>query len=501
LGEIMILRPDSPMQMMFISRDEALGDEALVRVIGEVVGALDLGELYSRYSEAGRGFYDPAMMIRVLFFAYCEGETASREIAKKIRYDIRYQYFAGSLRPDFRTVNRFRLDNLDLLGGYFARIVAICQEAGLVDLSLVALDGTKMRASASRRRTLGRKELAKLAKEFEGRLRQDAEREDEETEQFSKQSQAVSWNGEFRKRLKEAIGRLTEGEQEKVNLTDPDAKFMKTSEGSIRPCYNSQVAVDKNQIILSADVSDNAKDSPNFEPLIEQVQRTVEGDMGRVVADGGYYSAGNLKYATEAGLDIYIPVTNAAVPQEDGFEREAFTYDESSDGYRCPAGNVLFYKYSLNEKGVIVKIYGASIRQCRACSLKPKCTKTRFRKLRIPEVYNQVLEMRRKLSSPEGRRIYERRKAMVEPVFGNMKFNLGFGRFHLRTLAKVKGEFFLMCIAHNLKKLCNHWEKSLPLAICKKILAHFMIIHDRLGSIIEEMGDAGRLTPIKCKYT
>ncbi|UCE67357.1 MAG: transposase, partial [Candidatus Zixiibacteriota bacterium] len=181
----------------FISRDEVLGNEVLVRIVGEVVEGLDLEGLYSRYSEAGRGFYDPAMMLKVLFFAYCEGETSSREIAKKIKYDIRYQYFAGSLRPDFRTINRFRSDNLDLPGGYFARIVAICQEAGLVDLSLIALDRTKIRAWASRRRTLNRKELDRLTGKFQGRLREDAERESEaETgEQSCKQEDSASWNG------------------------------------------------------------------------------------------------------------------------------------------------------------------------------------------------------------------------------------------------------------------------------------------------------------------
>jgi transposase len=498
----MILKPDSPLQMMFISRDEVLGGEALVRVVGEVVEGLDLEGLYSRYSEAGRGFYDPAMMLKVLFFAYCEGENSSREIAKKVKYDIRYQYFAGSLRPDFRTINRFRLDNLDLLGGYFARIVAICQEAGLVDLSLVALDGTKIRASASRRRTLSRNELAKLTGKFQERLKEDAEREGEaETgEQSCKQEDSTSWNGELRKRLKEAVERVAEGIQEKVNLTDPDANFMKTSEGSIRPCYNSQVAVDKNQIILSAEVSDNSKDSLQFEPLIEQIKETVEGEVGKVVADGGYYSASNLKYAAVEGFDAYIPIAHVAGPQDSGFEREAFVYDESLSGYRCPAGKILLYKCSLKEKDVIIKIYGASVRQCRGCCLKPKCTKDRFRKLRIPEVYDQILAMRRKLSSPEGRRIYDKRKAMVEPVFGNMKFNLGFGRFHLRTLAKVKGEFLLMCIAHNLRKLSGHLEKYLPLVAFSQILAYFKAIFHSSAWNLSKIASRKGLLLIKCRY-
>jgi transposase len=458
----MILKPDSPMQLIFISRDEALGNEVMTRVVNEVVDGLNLADLYTRYSEAGRPFYDPAMMLRVLFFAYSDGETSSREIAKRIKYDIRYQYFTGSLRPDFRTINRFRLDNLDLLGGYFARMVAICQQSGLIDISMVAMDGTKIKASASRRRTIGKKELFKLTEEFRQRLTRDAALEEETEGQESAQGQAedTGWNTELKKRLKEAIGRVAEGTQKKVNLTDPDAPFMKTSEGSIRPCYNSQVAVDKNQIIVAADVSDNSKDSLQFESLVEKVRQNVDGQVGKVLADGGFYSASNLKYAITEGLDVYLPIGQVAGPQPPGFERESFVYDNASDGYRCPAGEMMFHKYDLNENGVIIKVYGGSTKICRACRYKSKCTKARYRTLRIPEVYDQILEMRRKLRSGNGRQIYDNRKVMVEPVFANMKFNLGFWGFRLRTLARVKGEFFLMCVAHNLRKLAQYWSNG-----------------------------------------
>ena len=458
----MILKPDSALQMIFISRDEVLGDEVMVRVVSEVVDSLNLDDLYSRYSEAGRPFYDPAMMLGVLFFAYSDGEVSSREIAKSIKYDIRYQYFRGSLRPDFRTISRFRLDNLDLLGGYFARIVAICQQAGLVDISMVAMDGTKMKASASRRRTIGKKELAKLTEEFRRRLTQDAALEEETggQELSQGQSEGTGWNTELKKRLKEAIGRMAEGTQEKVNLTDPDASFMKTSEGGIRPCYNSQVAVDKNQIIVAADVSDNSKDSLQFESLVEKVRGNVEGQVGKVLVDGGFYSASNLKYATTEGLDVYLPIGQVVGPQPPEFERESFVYDNDSGGYRCPAGRMLLHKYDLNENGVIIKVYGGAIKICRACRHKSKCIKARYRTLRIPEVYDQILEMRRKLSSESGRQIYDKRKVMVEPVFANMKFNLGFWGFRLRTLARVKGEFLLMCMAHNLRKLAQYWSNG-----------------------------------------
>jgi transposase len=114
----MILYPEDPQQMFFVSRSELVAEELLVRTVGQVVDGLDLAALYDRYSEGGRAFYDPAMLLKVRFFAYCDGVRSSREVIKRIKYDLRYQYFTGSLRPDFRTVNRFRHANLDLLGGY-----------------------------------------------------------------------------------------------------------------------------------------------------------------------------------------------------------------------------------------------------------------------------------------------------------------------------------------------------------------------------------------------
>lgn len=145
----MILTPDDPYQLEFSSRADIVNDEPLVGLIDKVVNKLDLDELYGRYSESGRSFYDPSMQLKVLFFSYCDGVHSSREIAKHICYDLRYRYYCGSLRPDFRTINRFRKDNLDLLEEYFTQIVLLCENSGLLDMSVLAVDGTKIRANSS----------------------------------------------------------------------------------------------------------------------------------------------------------------------------------------------------------------------------------------------------------------------------------------------------------------------------------------------------------------
>lgn len=457
----MIRIPEDPRQMEFICRADVLSEEPLVGLVDEVIGGLDLKELYHRYSEGGRSFYDPAMQLKVLFFGYCDRVRSCRDLAKHIRYDIRYRYFCGSLRPDFRTINRFRKDNLDLLGNYFAQIVLMCQESGLLDPSLLALDGTKLRASASGR--VKKRARGRLARHFHGQLSVDIVNDGDGDD-------------------------LPPSDKGSISTVDPDARFMKSSEGGKRLSYNSQVVVDKNQLIVVAEVSNNADDSVQFQPMMERSRQMIGCDLDKVTADGGYYSGNNLKYAVLEGIDLYLPVAKSGgkVP-DDRFHRDEFNYDKSTDSYRCPAGQQLHYRTSRYRRGVRRRIYAGCASSCGCCRCRWQCTSGRYRMLEISDNYVYEQQMKAKLRSAPGRLVYGQRKSLVEPVFGNIKFNLGFVRFGLRTLGKVRGEFFLICIAHNLKKLAQyrrtlkprHTPQLAPVLIFSSFLAVFRLIWKR----------------------
>lgn len=435
----MILKPEDPYQMEFGCRSDFVLEEPLVTAIDKVVNGLDLVELYSRYSESGRSFYDPSMLLKVLFFGYCDGSRSSRELHKHICYDIRYRYFCGTLRPNFRTINRFRKDNLDLLGDYFAEIVLLCHKTGLLDTSLLSLDGTKIRASANGRK----RSCARLSKRFQRQLQNDISIEENSDESDDNQSSSDSSNKEQK-------------------VTDPDARYMKTSEGGKRLSYNSQIVVDRNQLIVAADVSNNADDSVQFRSMIEQSKDNLPGEIDKVVADGGYYSGNNLKYADSEGIDLYLPVTKTGRVPDDRFHRDAFVYDARTNSYRCPEGRRLHYRRSRKRKGIGSRIYSGSAASCGRCKFRSQCTKRRVRELQISENYDYERKMTAKLRTTQGRSVYNQRKCLVEPVFGNMKFNSGFVRYGLRTLNKVRGEFLLICIAHNLKKLAVHLSSLTP---------------------------------------
>jgi transposase len=459
----MILRPDDPQQMEFLCRADLVRDEPLVRAIDEVVRRLDLSELYHRYSEAGRSFYDPAMQLKVLFFGYCDGVRKSRDLARHVRYDVRYRYFTGTLQPDFRTLNRFRKRNLDLLPGYFAQLVGLCEEVGLVDVSVVALDGTKIRASASGCPRKKKSSRDQLTRRLQDELTHDVAVDDEDTGSEGAPDETPSLPaGTDRDDGAKRTGNRVRSAPQCSSAADPDARFMKTSEGGLRLSYNAQVVADANQVIIAAEVSDNADDSVMFRPMVEQSQRMVQRPIEKITADGGYYSGRNLKYAAAAGLDVYSPIAASGRAPDDRFNREAFVYDADSDRYRCPAGKWLTYHGSRKRNGVVSRTYRGSVTGCGSCSCRSRCTPGKYRSLQISEVAVLERRMNAKLATAGGRKTYDQRKHLVEPIFGNMKFNFGFTRFGLRTLPKVRGEFLLVCIAHNLRKLAGWWNRNMP---------------------------------------
>lgn len=451
----MILMPEDPRQFEFSCRFDEVSEEPLVRCVDDVVRRLDLSDLYGRYSDLGRPYYDCSMMLKVLFFGYCDGVRSSRSLSRHIRYDVRYRYFCGSLRPDFRTINRFRQLNLDLLSCYFAQIVLECAKSGLLDVSELALDGTKIRASASGRRKGQKRSADDLAAGFRAKLAEDiaADEASDETDDSSEEG------------MDEKDTRST--------LADPDSRYMKTSEGGKRLSYNSQVVVDRNQVIVASDVSNNADDSVQFKSMMDQSMRMLNGGVDRVLADGGYYSGSNLKYAADAGIDLYLPIPNTGNVPDDRFHRDSFVYDETSDSYTCPAGERLSYLYDRRRKGKYLRVYGGSKSVCGNCEFRKSCTKAQVRRLEISEYYRYEQEMKAKLATENGRFAYNHRKQLVEPVFGNIKFNLGYTRFSLRRLAQVRGEFLLMCIAHNLKKLAMHLAGLSPIDAAK--IAKYLI--------------------------
>ena len=423
-------RPYEPDQisLMPASMRDWLPSDHLAYFISDVVDNLDLSAIMERYVGEERGYppYHPAMMVKVLLYAYCTGVASSRKIEKRLCEDIAFRVLAANNTPDFRTISDFRKDHLKALAGLFLQVLKLCQKAGLVKLGHVALDGTKIKANASKHKAMSYKRM----KEEESRLEAEvaellkkAESVDEEEDQRygkGKKGDELPKELAFResrlKKIQEAKAALEaearlEGEKKpdkndgdgtppdkaQRNFTDPDSHIMPASGGKhFIQAYNAQAAVDSaNQIIVAAEVTNKPTDRGQAEPMMEIVKVNVGQLPCQMSADAGYFSSDAVSNLTALGMDVYMP------PDKIGHR---FTLPPAPRG-------------------------------------------------RIPQCLSIADRMRRKLRTKKGKERYGLRKELPEPVFGQIKQVRGFDHFLLRGLENVSSEWKVICTGHNLLKL------------------------------------------------
>lgn len=450
-----VFRAWSPEQATLLpaSKREHLGDDHLAVFLLDVLPTLDLQPILDAYPEdRGQPPYDPRMLTVLLLYAYSQGITSSRQIERRCREDIAFMYLAGDARPDHDTICAFRRRHLGAFEALFLETLRIAQEAGALKVGRIALDGTKIRANASKHKAMSYARMperqAALQAEVQ-RLLAEAETLDRaEDAQYGRGQRGNDLPPELRdpatrrQRLREAQARLQEAERKRDlaatkqaqidkittaqqaleeaareqatadgranpatarpapnaqrNFTDPESRIMKTADG-FQQCYNAQVAATVgSQFIVAADVVTAANDKQQLQPMVTQVVANV-GEPDGVIADSGYFSDANVQ----------------ALTQRDG---------RSIEGHIAVARDR----------------HGA-----------PPTGPPRGR---IPTDLSPAERMRRRLRTKAGRAIYAQRKITVEPVIGQIK-GRGFRRFSLRGLIGAKGEFQLVCAVHNFMKL------------------------------------------------
>lgn len=455
---------------------DLIPDDDLVHLIVEVVGLLDLKPLYKKYDSLGQNSYHPAMLLGVLFYSYSRGIFSSRKIAEQLKESVRFMYLSGMQTPDFRTISDFRKNNIDLLKEYFVEIVHICQQAGMASVKSVSIDGTKILANASTKRSKSSDAIAKQLEEVQQQINQlmkaaeEADRADEQHDTSDDDPTLLDTQltdlKELRSKLQDVKDRLDQSKnQTKINLTDPDCRNMK----GLGPCYNSQLAVDnEHQIILGAKVISENNDVHQLLPMIEEVEANTDshGHPKKVLADSGYASAAAYKELEKSPhIDVYVPTREQVYHQRNPvspFHKSNFKFDIGQLTGVCPLGFPMrFIRYGTNKSNEpYVNFIGA---KCLTCSSKPECTQSQQRNVIVYLAEPIIGRMKRKMSSACGRWAMQIRKQTVEPVFGILKEQLGFRRFRLRGLPKVNGEFALLCSAFNIRKL-HGFLRDRPLA-------------------------------------
>ena len=430
--------PYDPHQQLLLPQalQQWLPEDHLAYFVSDVVDQLDLSQVTDRYERERRGGppYNPRMMVKVLLYAYCVGVPSSRRMAQRLHEDIAFRVLAANNTPDFRTISDFRKDHLEALSGLFLQVLMLCQQSGLAKLGHVALDGTKVRANASKHKAMSYRRMKEkeeqLSAEVADLLRRAQEVDEEEDRRYGKDKRGDELPPElaFREgrleKIREAMAALeaeaqaaaeqagAEGKEHpglpdakaQRNFTDPQSRIMPGPGGrDFLQAYNCQAVVDhEHQVIVATRATNVASDKQQAVVMIEEVIANTGEVPKEVSADAGYYSA-------QAVADLQALGTDPFVAPE-----------KTRHGHQPPPA----------PRG------------------------------RIPKDLSPRDRMRRKLQTKRGRQRYALRMATVEPVFGQIKQGRGFRQFLLRGLEKVQGEWSLICTGHNLLKL---FRNGLPM--------------------------------------
>ena len=419
-------RPYVPDQDLLLppSLRDWLPDDHLVYFVSDLIDHVDLSAITRVYEDEERGYppYHPVMLTKVLVYGYCVGVFSSRRIQRRLVEDVAFRVLAAGNQPDFRTIADFRKIHLTALQGLFEQVLELARELGARQVGRVAIDGSKIKANASKHKAMSyqrmgekqqqlRDEVTQLLAQAEaadaaedaayGRDRRGDELPAELQRRESRLTRIREAKRVLEARAKAAAAAAgqssdsaTPDPKAQYNFTDPASRSMKSPDGFVQ-AYNAQIAVDDRQFIVGQTVTQATNDKQQLMPMITTIAQQSGDTPPQVLADAGYCSDANLAAIADTTIDAYISTRKQ-------------THDERFGP--CPRGP-------------------------------------------LPTTATRVDRMARKLRTKAGAAVYAARKAIVEPVFGQIKQARGFRQFLLRGLEKVQGEWSLVCTTHNILKL------------------------------------------------
>src|SRR5579875_820535 len=410
--------------------DDWLPEDHLARFISEFVDQqIDLAQFSHgyEYAEGGNLAFYPALLLKLWLYGYCIGTPTSRKVARATHDDVAFRWLAADQHPNYSTLSRFRERNLANFHALFLRVLKLCQEANLIGGTRMALDGTKVKANASKHKAMSHGKMLEKEQQLDEELKKSiaeyfrkvAENDAEEDRRFGKGNNpynsipGVKTAADRREKIRKAIEALEERERKKAkaagrepgpidpktqyNFTDPESRIMPdgANRGSFVQAYNCQAMVDeKAQIIVAAEATQAPQDQQQLVPMTELTRQDLGFLPREIVADAGYFSEVAIRAVEDQGVDVYCPPERG----------------KKAERAACPRG-------------------------------------------RPPDDETFTQRMRRKVRSERGRAHYGRRKCIVEPVFGQVKQGRGLRQFLTRGLEKVRWEWHLWALTHNLGKL------------------------------------------------
>lgn len=453
---------------------EWVPESHLVRLVSDIVDQLDLSALTKRYSHRGEEAYHPAMLLKLWFYGYATGVFTSRKIRTALDENIPFRWLCGGQRPDFRTISDFRKHHLEQFPNLFQQVLELAMKLGYVSLGHVSIDGSKVKANASKHKAMSRarmkQELQRWECEIKDALKQTAPEEEQNHAHPVLHPQSVHADLEDRQvrleKIRTALHQLESRkpeatsetpEKDQINFTDAASRIMDTKTQGVIQGYNPQIAVDADhRFIVGLQMSSNSNDGQQFEGVLADIKANTERLPAKVSADAGYFSKANILAAQTAGIDAYIAAGKEGKRAQNPYDKSNFQYDPETDTYICPAGKRLTRRstqHARHPKKETTWTYESQA--CLACPFQKECAKGKSGKRTITRAESDPVReaMRTKVQGDEGKALYRKRKTIVEPAWGEMKEVQGFRQFHLRGEKKVAGEFVLLALSYNIRKL------------------------------------------------
>jgi transposase len=462
-----------------------------------------------RNDETGAPAYQPAMLLKIVLVAYAHGVVSSRGIERLCRDHVIFVALCGDQAPHFTTIANFVSRLGDDIARVFGAVVAICDREGLIGHKMFAIDGLKLPSNASKHRSGTREDFEHQATKLEDKARKIIAIH-RTVDESGTEPTLPEKDAERVKRLEERAAELRDwlranpddrrgpnGKVRQSNRTDNESAKMATSHGVIQG-YTGAAAVDgKHQIIVEAQVFGTGSEQEALLPIVDGMkERDVLAGNSVVTADSGFHSEENLKELEKREVNAIVadndmrrrderfatqeryrekpdPLHNKSVSAAESrklplYQPSDFIYDPEARTCECPAGKSLYRtgKDIVNKDGFISERFRGTKRDCVPCQQRAQCLrdpgKTEVRQVAffrgaVPEKpESQTQKMKRRIDTPEGREQYGARLGIVEPVFGNLRYNKGLTRFTLRGRSKVGGQWRLFCLVQNIEKLANH---------------------------------------------
>jgi transposase len=472
------------------SIDEYIGEEHPVRAYDTFIEVLNPYEIDLEIDphKVGNSAYEPKAMLKLVVYGYSYGIKSSRKLERAVHENVAFIWLMGGLKPDHKTIAEFRKNNKKALKLVLRQCARMCMKLGMVEGNILFIDGTKIRANASRGKNYTKEQYEGKLKDIDIRIEkllEECDRIDEEEKgdgSLVKMEEELIDQRNLRERIKgilaefETKGDLTkDGVRRTVNQTDPDSALMRSIHGS-HASYNAQTVVDdKNGLIIHADAVSETKDINQLSEQVQQAEEVMEKSCEVVCADAGYSNTKELEKLDGKDIKVVVPSQRQALHQpEKPFSKSQFTYNAEENCYYCPEGHSLIYS-TQNTRGeqLVYRIKDANL--CRQCKNFGICTNARQgRKIKrlIREELKEKIE--REFNEPESQEIYVRRKTRAEHPFGHIKHNLGIRNFLLRGREGAKAEISIGATCFNIARMITLLGGVLE--FCFKVQSHAGLI-------------------------